>query len=52
MPDRIITGGQSLVHNYSPDAVIVLVIGFCSLEFICNLVLVIWDFRALCDLLT
>ena len=38
--------GRSMfdVHSYIRSVWLVLVIGYCDLEFVCNLVLVIWIF--------
>jgi len=45
-------GEPKLPQRYGATAVIVLVIGYCYLRFICNLVFGIWDFNFLKNLLT
>jgi len=32
------------VHSFMRTVLLVLVIGYCDLEFVCNLMLVIWNF--------
>jgi hypothetical protein len=44
LPNRIKTGCFGLAKPYNTALVNVLVIGYCYLEFICNLVLEIWKF--------
>jgi hypothetical protein len=44
VPNGIITGGQKFGQRYGTTALNVLVIGYCNLEFICHLVLVICYF--------